>query len=293
MSRPLRIEFPGAVYHITSRGNGKQKIFFKDNDRKIFLNFLWEVVEREKWVCYAYCLMDNHYHLLIETKRANLSRGMRELNGIYAQKLNYIRDSVGHVFQSRYKSILVEKDNYLLELCRYIALNPVRAGIVENPEDWKWSSYRATLGLVEASKHLNVLWVLNNFDENIKKGRKKYKKFVLEGIGKESPWSELRGRVFLGSKRFMERHEGRLSQKLEEQEIAKEERFANRPSLDEIFKNVKTKEKRNKRIYEAYEKYRYSLKEIGDFFNIHYSTVSRIIKKIKEERKYKNSKKKT
>jgi REP element-mobilizing transposase RayT len=293
MSRPLRIEFPGAVYHITSRGNGKQKIFFKDIDRKIFLNLLWEVVEREKWVCYAYCLMDNHYHLLVETRRPNLSRGMRELNGVYAQKLNYIRNSVGHVFQSRYKSILVQKDNYLLELCRYIALNPVRAGIVENPEDWKWSSYRATLGLIEAPKHLNISWVLKNFDENDKKGRKKYEKFVLEGIGKESPWNELRGRVFLGSKRFMEKHEGRLSQKLEEQEIAKEERFANRPSLEEIFKNVKTKEKRNEKIYKAYEEYRYSLKEIGDFFDIHYSTVSRIIKKEKEERENENSKNKT
>lgn len=293
MSRPLRIEFPGAVYHITSRGNGKQKIFFKDIDRKIFLNLLWEVVEREKWVCYAYCLMDNHYHLLIETKRANLSRGMRELNGVYAQKLNYIRNSVGHVFQSRYKSILVQKDNYLLELCRYIALNPVRAGIVEKPEDWEWGSYRATLGLIEPPKYLNVSWVLKNFDEDIKKGRKKYAKFVFEGIGGESPWSELRGRVFLGSKRFMEKHEVRLSQKVEEKEIAKEERFANRPSLNETFKGITTKEKRNKKIYKAYEKYRYSLKEIGDFFNIHYSTVSRIIKKIKEERENKNSKNKT
>jgi len=289
MSRPLRIEFSGAVYHITSRGNGKQKIFFKDNDRKIFLNLLWEVVERERWICYAYCLMDNHYHLLVETKRPNLSRGMRELNGIYAQKLNYIKNSVGHVFQSRYKSILVEKDNYLLELCRYIVLNPVRAKMVRNPEDWKWSSYRATLGLKEAPRHLNTAWVLYNFDENIKKSKKKYEKFVLEGIGKESPWRELRGSIFLGSKRFAEKHEERLSEKEEEKEIAKIERFAYRPSLDEIFKNVKTKakEERNKKIYKAYEKYRYSLKEIGDFFKIHYSTVSRIVKRIKGEGKTK------
>jgi len=293
MSRPLRIEFPGAVYHITSRGNGKQKIFFKDNDRKIFLNLLWEVVEREKWICYAYCLMDNHYHLLVETRRPNLSRGMRELNGIYAQKLNYIRNSVGHVFQSRYKSILVEKDNYLLELCRYIALNPVRAGIVENPEDWKWSSYRATLGLTEPPKHLNISRILKNFDGSIKKSKEDYEKFVLEGIGKESPWSELRGRVILGSKRFMEKHEGRLSQKKTEKEIAKVERFASRPSLDEIFKGITTKKKRNKEIYKAYEKHRYSLKEIGDYFNIHYSTVSRIVKKTKEEREIENSKNKT
>jgi len=243
MSRPLRIEFHGAVYHITSRGNGKQKIFFKDNDRKVFLSLLWEVVKREKWVCYAYCLMDNHYHLLIETTRPNLSRGMRELNGVYAQKLNYIRDSVGHVFQSRYKSILVEKDNYLLELCRYIALNPVRAGIVENPEDWRWSSYRATLGIAKPPKHLNTSWVLKNFDEDIEKSKQKYEKFVLEGVGKESPWRELRGRIFLGSKKFIEKHEEKLSGKEKENEIAKIERFANRPPLEEIFKDVKKKRK--------------------------------------------------
>lgn len=293
MSRPLRIEFAGAVYHITSRGNGKQKIFFEDNDRRIFLSLLWEVIERERWICYAYCLMDNHYHLLIETTRPNLSRGMRELNGIYAQKLNYIRGSVGHVFQSRYKSILVEKDNYLLELCRYIALNPVRAGIVENPEDWKWSSYRATLGLIKPPKYLNASWILKNFDEDIEKSKKKYEKFVFEGIGKESPWRELLGRIFLGSKKFIEKHEDKLSGKKKEKEIAKIERFAHRPSLEEIFKDVKTKQIRNKKICKAYEKYRYSLKEIGDFFNIHYSTISRIIKKVKEERKTKNSKNKT
>ena len=293
MSRPLRIEFSGAVYHITSRGNGKQEIFFKDKDRKIFLSLLWEVVERERWICYAYCLMDNHYHLLVETTRPNLSRGMRELNGIYAQKLNYIRGSVGHVFQSRYKSILVEKDNYLLELCRYIVLNPVRAKIVENPEDWEWSSYRATLGLVKPPKHLNISCILLNFDKNIKKSKEKYTKFIFEGIGKESPWRELRGRIFLGSKKFIEKHEDKLSGIEKEKEIAKIERFANRPSLEEIFRNAKTKKRRNKEIYKAYEKYRYSLKEIGDFFDIHYSTISRIVKKIREEKKTKNSKNKT
>jgi len=292
MSRPLRIEFPGAVYHITSRGTGKRNIFFNNKDRKMFLSLLWEVVEREKWICYAYCLMDNHYHLLIETTRPNLSRGMRELNGIYAQKLNYIKNSVGHVFESRYKSILVDKDNYLLELCRYIALNPVRAKMVESPEDWVWSSYRSTVGLIKPPKYLNVLWILSNFDENIEKSKKKYKKFVLEGIGKESPWRELRGRIFLGSKKFIEKHQEKLSTKENEKEIAKTERFASRPDLEEIFKDVKTKKIRNKKIYKAYKDYRYSLKEIGDFFNIHYSTISRIVKKIKEARN-ENSKNKT
>lgn len=283
MSRPLRIEYPGAVYHITSRGNGKQNIFFEDRDRKVFLSLLWEVIKREKWICYGYCLMDNHYHLLIETTRPNLSRGMRQLNGDYAQKLNNMKGSVGHVFESRYKSILVEKDNYLLELCRYIVLNPIRARMVESPEEWRWSSYRAILGLTKVPKHLNIKWVLSNFNEDMEKGKEEYKKFVLEGIKEESPWRKLRGRIFLGSKRFIEKHEGKLSTKEEDEEIATIERFASRPDLEEIFKEIKTKEERDKRICKAYEEYRYSLKEIGDFLKIHYSTVSKARKKTKDD----------
>src|SRR4030042_5793823 len=129
MARPLRIEFPGAVYHVTSRGNARQTIFIDDEDRGGFLDLLSIVVERFNWICHAYCLMGNHYHLLIETPDGNLSKGMRELNGIYTQHFNRRHGRVGHVFQGRFKAILVEKDSYLLELCRYIVLNPVRAGI--------------------------------------------------------------------------------------------------------------------------------------------------------------------
>ncbi|MEO0292705.1 MAG: transposase [candidate division WOR-3 bacterium] len=281
MSRPLRIEFSGAVYHITSRGNGKEDIFFDDSDRKLFLSIFWEVVKREKWICYAYCLMNNHYHLLIETPKPNLSEGMRQLNGNYAQKLNYKRKSVGHIFQDRFKSILVEKENYLLELCRYIVLNPVRAGLVEAPEEWEWSSYKAMIGLVKPPELLNISWILSNFDEDLEKAMERYKKFVLEGIGKESPWKELRGRIFLGSKNFIEKYEEKLLEKEKDVEIAKVERFANRPELEQIFRNIKTKEEKEGKIYQAYEEFRYNLKEIGNFLGIHYSTVSKIVKRQK------------
>ena len=132
MARPLRIEFDGALYHVTSRGNKREDIYLDDIDRLIFLDVLAEVCRRFNWVCHAYCQMTNHYHLLIETPDANLSLGMRHLNGVYTQKFNYHHDRVGHVFQGRYKGILVEKEAHLLELARYIVLNPVRARMVGN-----------------------------------------------------------------------------------------------------------------------------------------------------------------
>jgi REP element-mobilizing transposase RayT len=146
MARPLRLEFPGAVYHLTSRGNARQKIFFTDADRELFLSTLSGVVRRYHWICHAYCLMANHYHLLIETPKANLSIGMRQLNGIYTQSFNRRHHRVGHLFQGRFKAIVVEKEAHLLELCRYVVLNPVRVKGGASARSWKWSSYRATAG---------------------------------------------------------------------------------------------------------------------------------------------------
>ncbi len=130
MARPLRIEYPGALYHVTSRGNKRQDIFSNDNDRGIFLHVLSTLTETHNWICHAYCLMDNHYHLLIETVEANLSIGMRDLNGIYTQQYNKVHDSVGHLLQGRYHAYVIEKESYLLQVARYVVLNPVRAGMV-------------------------------------------------------------------------------------------------------------------------------------------------------------------
>ena len=146
MDRPLRIEFPGAVYHITSRGNDRKEIFGDDLDRKAFLEILYRDCARYHWLCHAYCLMDNHYHLLIETPEGNLSLGMRQLNGVYTQWFNRVHGRVGHVFQGRFKGIVVQKDSHLIEAARYIVLNPIRAKLVKNPNQWIWSSYSATTG---------------------------------------------------------------------------------------------------------------------------------------------------
>jgi putative transposase len=136
MSRPLRIEFAGGLYHVTSRGDGREAIFLTEEDRRLFLSVLSEVVRDFNWAVHAYCLMDNHYHLLIETPDGNLSKGMRQLNGVYTQRFNRQHGRVGHVFQGRYKAIIVQKESYLLKLARYVVLNPVRARMVRSPAEW-------------------------------------------------------------------------------------------------------------------------------------------------------------
>ena len=181
MARPLRIEYPGAVYHVTSRGNAQENIFTGDTDRQIFLEVLGSVVKKYNWLCHAYCLMDNHYHILVETPDPNLSLGMRQLNGVYTQDFNRRHKRVGHIFQGRYSSILVEKNAHLLELCRYIVLNPVRAGMVNKPDDWWWGSYQATAYSVAAPEFLSVNWILAQFGKTKNQACTAYRNFIAEG----------------------------------------------------------------------------------------------------------------
>ncbi len=155
MSRPIRLEFPDALYHITSRRNRREDIYDDDADREAFLKIFSKVIEQNNWYCYSYCLMSNHYHFLVQTPDANLSKGMRQLNGIYTQYYNRRHGLTGHLFQGRYKSILVDQDAYLLELSRYIVLNPAKAGMVKSVEKWVWSSYRAMVGMTPSPEWLS------------------------------------------------------------------------------------------------------------------------------------------
>ena len=148
MARPLRLEYAGALYHVTSRGDRREDIYRDDEDREEWLAVLAEVCERFNWVLHAWCQMTNHYHILVETIDGNLSRGMRQLNGVYTQRFNRRHGEVGHLYQGRYKAILVQKESYLQELTRYVVLNPLRR-MVEKLEDWPWSSYPATIGLTK------------------------------------------------------------------------------------------------------------------------------------------------
>ncbi len=215
MARPLRLQFPGAVYHLTSRGNRQASIYHSDEDRKVFLDILDKTVKRYNWVCYGYCLMDNHYHLLVETVDANLSLGMRQLNGMYTQYNNRRHGKVGHVFQGRYKSILVEKDSHLLELCRYIVLNPVKAKMTDHPGKWQWSSYQSTSTGKDLPEFLSVGWIHLQFGKQKTIARKRYVEFVAEGSDEvSSPCEKLVGQAIYGSERFVNELQPYLRQSL-------------------------------------------------------------------------------
>ncbi len=281
MSRPLRIEFEGAIYHITSRGNEKKDIFLGDEDRILFLKILREVKEKFNWLCHAYCLMSNHYHLIIETPEGNLSRGMRYLNGTYTQLYNKRHSRTGHLLQGRYKSILIEKESYLLEVCRYVVLNPVRAGLTDSPDGWRWSSYGATVGYESKPLYLTTDWILGQFSSDLIEARNRYIEFVNNGIRKESIWREVRGQTFLGGKVFIEKY-ARLKQGKEDiKEIPRIQRYLERPSLEEMFsEKIRCNKKEMHRcIIEAIKKYGYYQSDIAKFLNVHSSTISRITKK--------------
>jgi REP element-mobilizing transposase RayT len=205
MARQLRLDYPGALHHVTARGNAQESIVRDDADRHRFLMLLGEEILQQQWRCFAYCLMDNHYHLLVETPEPNLSRGMRRLNGRYTQYFNRRHHRVGHVLQGRFKSIVVERESYLLELCRYIVLNPVRAGLVPTPETWPWSSYGATVGQSPSPAWLARERVVSLFETDLERAPSVYRRFVADGIGGASPWSQLTGQIFLGSPAFRER----------------------------------------------------------------------------------------
>ena len=211
MARPLRLEFPGAVYHVTARGDRQESIFEDDGDRLIFIDLLAKEVRQQGWLLYAFCLMDNHYHLLLETPEPNLVRGMRRLNGVYTQAFNRRHSRVGHVLQGRYKSILVDKDSYLQELCRYVVLNPVRARSVASAGDWPWSSYLATAGKMPCPDWLAVGEVLGWFTEDPPQARRAYVRFVSEGVNSPAPWPQLKAQIFLGSEAFTSRMEKLLA----------------------------------------------------------------------------------
>ena len=297
MARPLRLQFAGAVYHVTSRGNARQKIFFNDADRELFLNTLSHVVSRYRWICHAYCLMANHYHLLVETPKANLSIGMRQLNGIFTQSFNRRHRRVGHLFQARFKAVLVEKESYLWELCRYIVLspalvsilskisrypvvdssrrssllNPVRVKSGTNLAAWKWSSYRATAGLVAVPEFLSTDWLLEQFGKDRRVAQKRYREFVRDGVANR-PWDDLKGQIYLGSDEFIERHSAEDRQL---KEIPRAQLKVIKPTLERIFAKAG-----ETGIAEAYREHGYRLQEIAAHLGVHYATVSRKLKKI-------------
>ncbi len=272
MARPLRIQFAGALYHVTSRGNAREPIFTGDDDRRSFLGIVGKAIERHRWLCHAYCLMPNHYHLLVETPEANLSRGMRHINGVYTQRFNRANHRVGHVLQGRFGAVLVERDTHLLELARYVVLNPVRAGLAARAEDYRWSSLPAVLGLAPVPEWLETRALLARFGP-----RERYLEFVREGLGRPSPWDALQGSV-LGSDDFRQRLLRPIGPRIRGPEFAREERFVYRESLEAGFPPdaVANRAVRDGRIRELMRSGLYSASEIGRHLGLHRSTVTRI-----------------
>lgn len=280
MARPLRLEYPGALHHVTSRGDGRELIYLNETDRETFLAVLASTVDRHNWRLHAYCLMGNHYHLLIETPEANLSRGMRHLNGVYTQRFNRAHRRVGHVFQGRFKAILVEKEAYLLEVARYIVLNPVRAGMHRRVHVYPWSSYRATAGIDPAPKWLSMEWLLSQFATSQAAARRRYIQFVQAGIGAVSPWMDLKQQVYLGSAAFIARQQRRLVSSPDLSEIPRAQR---RPPPKPLSAYAQRHRDPRAAMVAAYRSGYYSLAAIARYFGVHYTTVSRVVKLAEEE----------
>ncbi len=296
MVRPLRIEYEGALYHVMSRGNdvhdgqmlrhqgGKGaarwgSVFHHPSDYDLFLNVMRELAERYNVIFYAYCLMSNHYHLFLATLDPNLSIFMRQLNGIFTQRMNKKYKRRGHLFQGRYKAILVEKESYLLEVSRYIVLNPVRAKMVKSAYDWKWSSYRS---IIREDKYwgdyLGRDELLACFEtKDAATAVREYKSFVKEGIGKESPFAQDKGSLYLGSDEFFQEFARVLTGRRDLKEIPRASRYADRPSLEDIFAGVGSRKDRNERIKCAHREWGYKHIEIAEALGVHYSTVSLVV----------------
>lgn len=277
MSRPVRIEFPGAVYHVTSKGRDGQVVFKDQDDRGVFLNVIENVVDRFGWLMHSYVLMNDHYHLVVEVPGANLSKGMRQLNGVYTQHVNRRHDQEGPIFQGRFKSVLIEKKNYLLPVCRHVVTNPSRNQDQQNFASYKWSSYRALAGQVKGPAFLHQDDVLRFFGKREKDAQRKYRDYIKQGIGGDSPLDQRTSQVLLGSARFLN----------EMQPILQGERLSKRGpkaarrrrGLPALFKKVdaKTRLERNELIKKAHLDFGYTLMEIGNHLGLHYTTVSKVI----------------
>lgn len=264
MARPLRIEFAGAIYHVTARGNAQAAIFLDDEDRDRFLTVLSEAVKRYEWICHAYCLMGNHHHLVIETPRPSLAAGMRQLNGVHAQRFNQRHGRVGHVFGGRFKAVLVERDAHLMELAAYVVCNPVRAGLCTSPAEWKYSSYRATAGLATVPGFLSVDWLLSQFGDERRAAQARYRAFVAERASRAL--GRVRGEIYLGGDEFIDA----LAPNTPLREIPRPQWQPLPPSLKELFDLLGPDA-----LVVAHQRYGYPLRAIADHLGVHYSTAGR------------------
>jgi len=300
MARALRLSFENAVYHITARGNRKENIFHFDKDRKVFLCKMDEMFEKFSFKCYAYCLMNNHYHLFIKTRHANLSEGMHQLNTAYANWFRTKYKLVGPVFQGRYKSILVDENGYALTLSAYIHLNPVRAGLEKFPEKYEWSSFPDYVGQRDPLiKSLDTSFILSQFGDNLKASRNRYKKFVFENAALNNPLEKSYKNIALGDEKFIDNIKEKISLLGRRREVSHIKEI-NSPLPEQIIDAISAQfnidreaifEKKRGNLYRKLALYilkKYSvlpLKQIGEMFNMDYAAVSVAAKRFENEMK--------
>ena len=241
MPRPLRVEYPDAYYHVINRGNYQEKIYLNDLDKEKFIEYLEKAAERFSVIFHGYCLMSNHYHLLIQTPDSNLSRAMQWINVSYATYFNRKRDRHGHLFQGRFKAILIDADEYLKHLSRYIHLNPVRAKMVSAPSDYQWSSYRAFIGKQKTAQFLETDWLLSTFGKNRKQARQSYKDFVEKVDAKtlEDPGVQISEGFLLGDTNFIKWvKETFLSDRDDQEEIPQLKKLKPRIAIEDVVQAV-------------------------------------------------------
>ena len=296
MVRPLRLSFENAFYHITARGNRREKIFYSDKDKEVFLKKLKETLIKYSMICYAYCLMDNHYHLFIKTTQPNLSQGIHYLNSSYANWFRNKHQIIGPIFQGRFKSILVDADNYALLLSAYIHLNPLRAGIVRQLEDYPWSSYLDYLNLRKANIS-DTSFILKSLDNNTYNSIKKYREYVMEYQGMKDPIKKSYHHIALGSETFIERVKEKIKHKGQRREIPST-RSISKYDVDTIitkmtqvlnierrmiFDKKRGNPNRSLAIYLIKRFTPLSLSKIGELFKMDYSAVSQAAKRFEQK----------
>lgn len=302
MARPLRLEFEGAYYHITSRGDQRGRIFFDVRDRERFLEILKRTKERYGYLLHAYALMDNHYHIFIETPKANLSQIMQNINTSYTVYVNKRHRRCGHLFQGRFKGIIVDKETYLMVLTRYIHLNPVRAGIVKRPEDYRWTSYTEYMDAGKVKESIvDITGTLSCFSKTKKAAMKAYREFVNDGIGEENnPLEDVEAGIIMGSKKFKALIRKLLQRRKPDEEISQLKRFREEIPIDRIIKvccdyygkkkvelltRGKGKYERRTMIYLSKIMSDAKNVEVGRYFGIKGSTVSEALKGVETRMK--------
>ncbi|MDD5015392.1 MAG: transposase [Atribacterota bacterium] len=296
MTRPLRLSFENAFYHITSRGNRREKIFYSDRDKEVFLKSLKEMLIKYAMICQAYCLMDNHYHLFLKTNQSNLSQGIHYLNSSYANWFRNKHQIIGPLFQGRFKSILVDADHYALVLSAYIHLNPLRAGIIKQLEDYPWSSYLDYLNL-RKSNITDPSFILKSIDHDTFKAISRYRKYISENQDMKNPIRESYYHLALGSETFIEKIKEKIEDPGQKREIPSI-RFFSKYDVDTIIakmtqvllieKNIIFDKKRGNihRSLAIYLIKRFtplSLSEIGELFEMDYSAVSQAAKRFEQK----------